>query len=76
MSIPLASVDSGMALIRAKRGGLAAVARGLRISGPAVVKWKKVPAERVVDIERITGIPRQQLRPDLYAPPGELEPAA
>ena len=37
----------------------------------AVCKWerKRVPAERVLDVERVTGIPRHELRPDLY-PPG------
>jgi DNA-binding transcriptional regulator YdaS (Cro superfamily) len=28
-----------------------------------------LPAERVLDIERVTGIPRHELRPDLYPPP-------
>lgn len=34
----------------------------------AVAKWcnKRVPAERVISIEKITGIPRTQLRPDIY----------
>ena len=27
---------------------------------------RRVPAERAVYIERITGIPREQLRPDLF----------
>jgi len=57
----------GMALIRAERGMLAKVAHGLNITRAAVVKWDKVPAERVVDIERITGIGREKLRPDLFA---------
>jgi DNA-binding transcriptional regulator YdaS (Cro superfamily) len=33
-----------------------------------LTRWAKngIPAERVLDVERITGIPREQLRPDLY----------
>jgi DNA-binding transcriptional regulator YdaS (Cro superfamily) len=33
-----------------------------------VMRWEKrrIPAERVLDIERVTGVPRTQLRPDLY----------
>ena len=33
-----------------------------------VSRWERqgVPAERVIDIERATGIPRERLRPDLY----------
>lgn len=57
----------GMALIRSKRGTLALIARGLGLSRPAVLKWERVPAERVIAIEQITGIPRELLRPDLYA---------
>lgn len=56
----------GMDLIRAQRGLLAKVSRGLGLTRAAIVKWDKVPAERVVQIEEITGIPREQLRPDLF----------
>lgn len=28
-----------------------------------------IPAERVLDIERITGISRRELRPDVFGPP-------
>jgi DNA-binding transcriptional regulator YdaS (Cro superfamily) len=45
---------------------LAKVAYGLGLTRAAVLKWQEVPAERVVDIERISGIPREKLRPDLY----------
>jgi DNA-binding transcriptional regulator YdaS (Cro superfamily) len=33
-----------------------------------VLRWEagRIPAERVLEIERVTGIPRQKLRPDLY----------
>jgi DNA-binding transcriptional regulator YdaS (Cro superfamily) len=60
-------MTSGMDLIRAQRGMLAKVAQGLGLTRAAIVKWHQVPAERVVEIERITGIPREHLRPDLYA---------
>lgn len=38
------------------------------VQPPAVSKWERgrVPAERVLEIERLTGIPRHALRPDLY----------
>ena len=58
---------TGMHLIRRERGLLAKVARELRLSRSAVAMWRLVPAERVVAVEAITGIPRDQLRPDLYA---------
>ena len=62
---------TGMQLVRSKRGSSALIARELGISRGAVAMWEQIPAERVVEVERITGIPRAQLRPDLYAEPAE-----
>ena len=45
------------------------------ITPQAVSQWKQVPAERVLDVERATGVPRHKLRPDLYPAP-EPERAA
>jgi len=50
-----------------KSGGLVALASALGIKHQALYGWKRVPAERVLDMERITGIPRAQIRPDLAA---------
>lgn len=55
--------------IRTRPGRLAKIAYGLGITRGAVAKWKRIPAERVLDVERITGIPRYELRPDLYPSP-------
>lgn len=33
----------------------------------AISQWKQVPAERVIDVEAVTGISRHDLRPDLSA---------
>lgn len=57
---------TGMERLRAERGLMARVARELGLRSSAVAVWVRVPAERVVEVERITGIPREQLRPDLY----------
>lgn len=51
--------------------GPAALGRALKISSAAISQWKKVPALRVLDVERITGVPRHELRPDIYPPPEE-----
>lgn len=56
----------GMSLIRAQRGLQARVARGLGISTAAVAKWQRVPEDRLVAVERLTGIDRDKLRPDLF----------
>lgn len=42
------------------------LASDLGVSRMAVYQWKEVPANRLVEIEQLTGIPRQDLRPDLY----------
>jgi len=60
---------SPMASMRAQRGLLARIARGLGVTRGAVSAWPRVPAERVPAVSRITGIPPHELRPDLYEPP-------
>lgn len=47
-------------------GGIVALARQLGIKHNSIYSWTEVPAKRVPDVERITGIPRHELRPDLY----------
>jgi DNA-binding transcriptional regulator YdaS (Cro superfamily) len=44
------------------------LAKALGVSPQAVSKWKKtrIPPERVLDLERVTGISRTKWRPDLY----------
>ena len=59
--------DQGMRLAIEAAGGIGALARGLGIRQPSVSGWSRVPAERVVAVEKMTGINREQLRPDLYA---------
>jgi TorA maturation chaperone TorD len=47
-------------------GGVGALARKVGISQPSLSNWRRVPAERVISVEQITGIDRAVLRPDLY----------
>lgn len=47
-------------------GGVVKLSLALGLSRAAVSGWKQIPPERVLDVERITGIPREKLRPDLY----------
>lgn len=50
-------------------GGNTALAKELGgLSPQAVSQWKRVPAERVLEVERVTGVSRHDLRPDLYPP--------
>lgn len=47
-------------------GGVRALARAVGVSQPAVSSWRKVPADRVLTVEALTGVSRSDLRPDLY----------
>lgn len=49
-----------------KTGGIVALARELGIKHTALYSWTRVPASRVLDMERITGISRHDLRPDIF----------
>jgi len=50
-------------------GGVNKIAKALGISHQAVLQWTRCPPRRVLAIERITGVPRHALRPDLYPVP-------
>ena len=58
-------VPSGVELLRDRRGLMARIAEQLGISGAAVRAWETVPLEHLLEVERITGIDRAKLRPDL-----------
>jgi len=53
--------------IEAERGRLSKLAAFLRITPGAITQWEKVPAERMGDISRFTGIPMEELRGDIFA---------
>lgn len=50
-------------------GTARALAAALDITPQAVSQWKKVPIFHVLEIEKLTGIPRHELRPDVYPVP-------
>jgi len=59
--------DQGLDEAIRAAGGIGALARKIGISQPSVSNWGRVPAERVLSVETITGVSRAVLRPDLYA---------
>lgn len=64
-------MKEALALAITKAGGQAALARALggKTSTAHISYWlhhSKLPAERVLDVERITGVSRHDLRPDIY----------
>ena len=53
-------------------GGASALAAALKVFPSAISKWKRmrhVPHERVLAVEKITGISRHAMRPDLWPEP-------
>jgi DNA-binding transcriptional regulator YdaS (Cro superfamily) len=45
------------------------LARQLGISREAVSQWQVVPLGRCLTVEQLTGVPRHELRPDLFDAP-------
>ncbi len=50
-------------------GGLAGLAGPLGISIQAISQWDEVPPLRVLAVESVSGVPRHELRPDIYPAP-------
>ena len=65
--------DPGIAAAIEAAGGVGALARKIGIAQPSVSNWIRVPAERVIAVEAVTGVHRSVLRPDLYGAP--LDPS-
>jgi DNA-binding transcriptional regulator YdaS (Cro superfamily) len=58
--------DPGIKAAVTAAGGVRALGRLLKINYQAIQQWEKIPAARIVEIERLTGVAREMLRPDLY----------
>jgi TorA maturation chaperone TorD len=65
--------DPGLDEAIAAAGGVGALARKIGIAQPSVSNWSRVPAERVLTVEAVTGVSRAVLRPDLYGEPLEID---
>lgn len=49
-----------------KAGGQSALARKLGISQQSIQQWVVVPPKRVKQVSEITGVPREELAPELF----------
>jgi len=58
--------DPGLSEAIRAAGGVGELARQIGISQPSVSNWIRIPAERVISVEAVTGVDRAVLRPDLY----------
>ena len=66
--------DTETPLARAVRlsGGQATFARLIGVTAQAVSQWDQVPPLRVLEVERVSGVSRHELRPDLYPSENEV----
>ena len=60
--------DAAVALRRAMReiGGVTATAELVGVSQQAVSSWTICPVQRVLEISKASGVPKSDLRPDLF----------
>lgn len=60
--------DKSESLMRAieRAGGQASFAKLIGVTAQAVSQWNEVPPLRVLEVERVSGVSRSELRPDLY----------
>ena len=49
-------------------GGKKALAAALGIREQSINNWRRVPRGRILDVERLSGVSRADLAPDLYNP--------
>lgn len=52
--------------IASRAGGVVELSRKLGLSRGAVSQWEVVPLNRVRAVSDLTGIPREELRPDVF----------
>lgn len=66
-------MDTPLARAIKVAGSAVALAKELGCTPQAIYQWERVPAERALDVERLTGISRHDLRPDIFGPaPADL----
>lgn len=58
-TLPILLRDRGLRLVD--------LARRLKVDKATITRWaqKEVPADRVADVVRVTGIPAEKIRPDM-----------
>ncbi|MBL8630438.1 MAG: pyruvate, phosphate dikinase [Rhodospirillaceae bacterium] len=60
--------DTALERAITEAGGVVSLARAINVTSQAISQWDRVPAERVLAVEKATGgkVSRHDLRPDLY----------
>jgi DNA-binding transcriptional regulator YdaS (Cro superfamily) len=63
------SKDAFDLIIQGAGGSQRKLAAALGIKPQSITKWRRrVPAERVLEVESISKVPRTVIRPDIYPP--------
>lgn len=65
-SAPPSALDEAIKNVGSSR----ALAAAIGVTPQALSQWDKVPPLRVLDVERVSGVHRSRLRPDLYPAEG------
>ena len=60
--------EPGLEIAIAAVGGVRKLSRLVKRSSATVSVWKRIPTAHVMTVEAATGIPRTELRPDVYPP--------
>jgi DNA-binding transcriptional regulator YdaS (Cro superfamily) len=58
--------DISLARAISQAGSLKALAEPCEVTEQAVCQWEQVPPRHVLTVERVSGVSRHDLRPDLY----------
>lgn len=66
-------MDKLTAYLDEERGRRYQLAKALGITPGAVHQWKRCPPDRALEVEKITGISRYDLRPDVFGQPEAAE---
>lgn len=61
--------------LKGERGRIKNLAEALGVFPSAISQWTKVPSERVLKVEEVTGISRHDLRPDIFGPAPKVKRA-
>jgi DNA-binding transcriptional regulator YdaS (Cro superfamily) len=59
-------MDNGLAKAVVAVRRKAELAKLLGMSRQALSQWHTIPLHRLLDVERVTGVPKEELRPDIY----------
>ena len=62
----LLRMDQGLQQAIDAAGSISELARRIGLARQAVQQWQAVPAHQIIAVEKATGVPREELRPDLY----------